>query len=109
MAIGDYDGPALIGMSGRAADPHTSAFEKAKDALRVAPQLTATDLQFCIAFSIDPFSYLAAKELEGDAIAAERERRVASEQFHEREQRQREAWGQGVIRAEQERLRGYEA
>lgn len=92
MAKGDYGATALVNMGMRAADPQVSSYEKAKDALRVAPQLAAAELQFCIAFRLDPFSYLAAKLAESAAIRDERQDRIASEDFHEKEQRQRAAW-----------------
>ena len=105
MAKGDYGPDELNGMARRAADRDLAPHERAKDALRVAPQLTASELQFCIAFRLDPFSYLAAKLAETDAIAAEREERVRIAEFYERERRQREAWagsagrGRGRARA----------
>lgn len=96
MAKGDYGSAALSSMARSAADTQVIGLEKAKDALRVAPQITATELQFCIAFRLSPFYYLAAKEA-ADEIAAERRDRIASEEFRERERRQREAFGRGVV------------
>lgn len=79
-------------MGWTAADPQMSPYERVKDALRAAPQITASNLQLCTAFRRDPFSYLAAKLGEADAIAAEWEGCARIEAFHERERRQREAW-----------------
>lgn len=96
MAKGDYGAMALSNMARIAADTQVMGLEKAKNALRVAPQITATELQFCIAFRLSPFDYLAAKE-DADEIATERRDRVASEEFRDRERRQRDAFGRDAL------------
>ena len=78
MAAGDYTGLVLMNMARDAANPQTDGFSKAKDALRVRPQITPADLQFCLAFGISPFNYLLAIE-DSDKIAAERQGRADSD------------------------------
>lgn len=84
-----------MAMASRAADPRVDPYTKAADALRVLPQLAAAELQACIAFRLDPFSFLLAKAGEKEKIAAERETRIELEAFRERERRQRASWGAG--------------
>ena len=81
--------------------PPSRSYERATNALRVLPQLTATDLQVCAAFQLDPFAYLSAKLNESDALVAERQARADRVARNETYRRDMDDWG----RAELERMR----
>lgn len=97
MAKGDYDAYELRNMGRAAMLEGADPYVVATDALRVLPQLTAADLQLCLAFRLDPFSYLAATLAETDAVAEERRERIDRVDREAKYQGDLERWGRAEI------------